>query len=252
MRRLLETREPDAAPAPAKPDPLLTYASDADREIVQRALPYSMTGAARMLALVDAVRYCERRGVAGAFAECGVWRGGSVLAMILTLQSMGVDDRPIYLYDTFEGMTEPTEHDVSPIDAPALETWTEARGNDERPWDTLFSPEFFQETEVRKLLVGTGYPEELLTFVRGPVEETLPRECPDELALLRLDTDWYESTKHELEHLYPRLAPGGVLVIDDYGHWQGARKATDEYLASIEAHLLLHRIDYTARIAIKA
>jgi O-methyltransferase len=250
--RWLASRDSPEAPAQPQHDPHLVCVSDEDRAIIARALPYSMTGEARMLALVDAVRYCVRRGVQGAFAECGVWRGGSVLAMILTLQSLGVADRRLYLYDTFEGMTAPTEHDISPIDAPALETWTEARGNDERPWDTLFSPEFFQEAEVRKLLLGTGYPEDLLTFVRGPVEETLPRERPDELALLRLDTDWYESTKHELEHLYPRLAPGGVLIIDDYGHWQGARKATDEYLASIEAHLLLHRIDYTARIAIKA
>ena len=81
------------------------------------------------------------------------------------------------------------------------------------------------------MLHGTGYPPERIHFVRGPVEETLPAGAPDEIALLRLDTDWYESTRHELEHLYPRLAAGGVLLVDDYGHWEGARKAVDEYFA---------------------
>lgn len=252
MRRLLEPRSHQTAHAHTESDPLLAHASEADREIVERVLPHSMTGVARMLALVDAVRYCVRRGVAGAFAECGVWRGGSVLAMILTLQSMGVDDRPIYLYDTFEGMTEPTTHDVSLIDGAALDMWTEAQRNDERPWQNLFSSSVFHEEEVRRLLLDTRYPSDLIRFVRGPVEVTLPGQRPDSLALLRLDTDWYESTKHELEHLYPVLSPGGILIIDDYGHWQGAQKATDDYLAAAGAYLLLNRIDYTARIAIKA
>jgi hypothetical protein len=87
--------------------------------------------------------------------------------------------------------------------------------------------------------------------VRGKVEDTLPAQAPEQIALLRLDTDWYESTRHELEHLYPRLVSGGVLIIDDYGYWQGARQATDEYFAGRGIHLLLNRIDITGRIAIK-
>ena len=92
---------------------------------MERAMPYTMTGGARLQSVIDAVRYCVRRGVPGAFAECGVWRGGSVLAMILTLQELGRDDRDVYLFDTFEGMTEPTEHDVSPYHPPAPELWDE-------------------------------------------------------------------------------------------------------------------------------
>jgi hypothetical protein len=68
---------------------------------------------------------------------------------------------------------------------------------------------------------------------------------------LRLDTDWYESTKHELVHQYPKLSVGGVLIIDDYGHWQGARQAVDEYFNDNRLPILLNRIDYTGRIAIK-
>ena len=85
----------------------------------------------------------------------------------------------------------------------------------------------------------------------GRVEETIPEAAPERIAVLRLDTDWYESTRHELEHLYPRLAVGGVLIVDDYGHWQGARRAVDEYLAASGARLLLSRIDYTGRMAVK-
>ena len=126
-------------------------------------------------------------------------------------------------------MTEPTEYDVSAFDRPAQKRWEQDSG---RPWPTLFGSETFNEEGVRELLIGTGYPEEQLHFVRGPVEQTIPDEAPEHLALLRLDTDWYESTRHELEHLFPRLVPGGVLILDDYGHWDGARKAVDEFFAA--------------------
>jgi O-methyltransferase len=210
-----------------------------------------MTNEAQLLALIDAVRYCVARGIPGALAECGVWLGGSVMAMILTLQDLGRPDRAIYLYDTFDGMTPPSEADVSQFERPALDTWREYEQAGELPWRGLFDPAAFNLPAVRSALLQTGYPEELLQFVRGPVEETLPTAAPAQLALLRLDTDWYASTRHELEHLFPRLADGGVLIVDDYGHWEGARRAVDEYFESRRAPLLLSRIDYTARIAIK-
>lgn len=222
-----------------------------DREIVERSLPHTMTGVMRLRALIDAVRYCLAAGVPGAFAECGVWRGGSVLAMISTLQSEGAADRDIYLYDTFEGMTAPSEHDLSPVDPPALQTWREAERTGGRAWSELFDPASFSEESVRGLLLATRYPIERLRFVRGPVEKTLPGAAPDRLALLRLDTDWYESTRHELDHLYPRLEAGGVLIIDDYGHWSGARRAVDEYFAEHGPAPLLTAVDYTARVCVK-
>ncbi|HEY1523453.1 MAG TPA: TylF/MycF/NovP-related O-methyltransferase [Solirubrobacteraceae bacterium] len=245
-------RRGGAEPSPEAQTPeVLARADEQDRQIVERALPYTMTGPARMLALIDAVRYCATREVPGAFAECGVWRGGSVLAMLLTLQELGEEGRDVYLYDTFEGMTAPTEHDVSDIDPPALQTWQQAEREQRPAWDELFSPELFNEDSVRKLLTDTGYPAERLHLVRGPVEQTVPRTMPERIALLRLDTDWYESTRHELTHLFPRLETGGVLIIDDYGHWQGARRAVDEYFGADHPPLLLNRIDYTGRIAIK-
>jgi O-methyltransferase len=242
---------PASEPRPDDPDLDLSLVDDADREIIERSFPYTMTGMARLQSLIDAVRYCVKRPIPGAFAECGVWRGGSVLAMVLTLQELGVRDRDIHLYDTFEGMTAPTEADVSPVSEPALETWKRAQGEGGRPWKEFFDPEQFNEEQVRKTLLSTGYPAERLHLVKGPVEQTLPGSAPEQLALLRLDTDWYESTRHELEHLYPRLCDGGVLIIDDYGHSEGARRAVDEYFEREGRPLLLSRIDYTGRIAVK-
>jgi hypothetical protein len=223
--------------------------SEADLPIIERAFPYTMTGAARLQALVDAVRYCARGNVPGAFVECGVWRGGSVLAMLLTLQDEGAAERDVYLYDTFEGMTEPTEEDVSLLEKPALETWRSAEEKGEQAWGWLLGD--FDESAVRETVLSSGYPGSRVHFVRGPVEETIPATVPEQIALLRLDTDWYESTRHELEHLYPRLVPGGVVIIDDYGHWEGARRATDEYLERVGERLFLSRIDYAARIAVR-
>lgn len=253
LRRLTGQGDQET-PGPAPEDPRkqdLVAVDPADVAIIERALPYTMTSVMRLRAVIDSVRYCIRADISGSFAECGVWRGGSVLAMICTLQELGVDDRDIYLYDTFEGMTEPTEYDRSVLDGPALLTWREAKEDGIRAWHDVFGPEAFNEGDVRAMLGSSGYPEERLHFVRGPVEKTVPGVAPDEIALLRLDTDWYESTRHEMHHLFPRLSRGGVLLIDDYGHWEGARRAVDEYLAEVGEPLLLTAVDYTGRAAIR-
>ena len=249
LQRLLR-RAPAAQPteAPGEFDAL----SAADRALIEPARPYTMTSVARLQANVDAVRYVHARRLPGAIVECGVWRGGSVMAMILTLQSLGETERDVFLFDTFEGMTAPTEHDVSPVDGSALVDWNEAELRNERAWSEVFGSEVFDEQSVRDTLLSTGYPAERIHLCKGPVEETVPDQAPSEIALLRLDTDWYESTRHELVHLYPRLAVGGVLIIDDYGHWEGCARAVDEYMSEKGISLLLNRTDYTGRMAIKA
>lgn len=209
----------------------------------------SATSLHRVDALVGAIRYLEAGDVPGAFVECGVWRGGSVVAMIRALQSLGSAERDIYLFDTFCGMSQLpgySEHDIS------------FRG--EKADDLFNSPGSEKKAEywsvslemVRKTVMSTSYPPDKLHFIQGMVEETLPQRAPHEIALLRLDTDFYQSTKHEMVHLYPRLVKGGVLLVDDYGHWRGAKKAVDEYLAeNNEASILLNRIDYSGRIGVK-
>ena len=181
----------------------------ADRAIIERSQPSRSPGRPASCRVIDSVRYCVARGIPGEFAECGVWRGGSMLAMVLTLRDIGVEDRDIYLFDTFTGMTEPGQHDVSRHDPPAVETWQEAREATPRPGTSSSTPTSFNVEAVAADVMASGYPAERLHFVEGAVEQTIPAQAPSELALLRLDTDWYESTRHELVTLYPRLAPAG-------------------------------------------
>jgi hypothetical protein len=211
-------------------------------DLYARVRPFTMTSVERVYAVYEAVRYISAAGIPGDVVECGVWRGGSSMMAALTLSDVGAR-RAIWLYDTFEGMSPPGEHDV---DYTGTHARTVLQLTDRVPgesnvwaWATL--------DEVRANMASTGYSS--VEYVAGKVEETIPSQVPSEIALLRLDTDWYESTRHELEHLYPRLADGGVLIIDDYGHWGGARRAVDEYFT--QRPILLNRIDYTGRIAVK-
>ncbi len=207
----------------------------------------TMTSTERLYALYKAVEYVVAAGIPGAFVECGVWRGGSVMMMALALQRFGGVGRPLYCFDTFQGMPPPDEQDArSDTGIAAAEILAAADRSAERSVWAVASLE-----TVRRNLASTGYPQDLITYCEGKVEDTLPGSAPAEIALLRLDTDWYASTKHELVHLYPRLAPGGVLVIDDYGYWRGARAATDEYFRERREAILLNRIDGTGRVAIK-
>jgi len=82
---------------------------------------------------------------------------------------------------------------------------------------------------VASAMASTGYPAERIHLVKGLIEHTIPEHAPGSIGLLRLDTDWYKSTMHELVQLYPRLTLNGVVIVDDYGHFKGAREATDEY-----------------------
>ncbi|HEX8174955.1 MAG TPA: TylF/MycF/NovP-related O-methyltransferase [Pyrinomonadaceae bacterium] len=207
----------------------------------------TMTSIERMYALYQATCYVLDRELPGDFVECGVWRGGSLMLMAYTLLSRGCTNRMIWLYDTFDGVTSPTDDDVQEMSGrPAREIL----GEHERTQDDPFwgiAPRALVESNLRR----TGYPMHRFRFVEGDVLKTIPAEAPERLAILRLDTDWYKSTRHELEHLYPRLSPGGVLIVDDYGYWRGARKATDEYFQAAAASPLLNRIDYTGRICVK-
>jgi hypothetical protein len=203
-----------------------------------------MTSNEKLFALVVAVRYVVDRAIPGEIVECGVWRGGSMQAVALALLGRGVTDRDLRLFDTFAGMPDPTEEDRALDGTPAAELLA-GSPRDAKIW-AVASLE-----DVREGMAETGYPAERVHYSVGKVEDTLPAQAPERIALLRLDTDWYESTRHELQHLYPLLADGGVLIIDDYGHWDGARRAVDEYFAEQAEPLLLNRIDYTGRVAIK-
>ena len=204
---------------------------------------YTMTSPERVYALCNAVRYVVENGIPGSIVECGVWRGGSAMAAARTLLEVGERSRELVLFDTFDGMVAPGKEDLRYDDASALDLLT---SEDPRRQRSLWAKVSFDE--VRRAMSSVGYPEDRIHYVKGPVEESLPHYAPESIAILRLDTDWYESTKHELVHLFPRIVDGGVLIIDDYGAWQGARKAVDEYIAERPLSLLLNRIDDTGRI----
>lgn len=215
-------------------------------ETVLAVSDLTMTSPERIVALTQAVDYISSQSVPGEIVECGVWRGGSMAAIARTLNHHNTE-RELWLFDTFEGMSPPTDVDVDFLGntAEALLD-SQDRDNEESVWccSTL--------STVREAMEATCYPPQKIRYVVGKVEETLNGDLPESIALLRLDTDWYESTKIELEMLFPRLVPGGVLIVDDYGHWEGCRRAVDEYLSGHGIRMLLNRIDYTGRIGIKA
>jgi hypothetical protein len=233
---------PTRVEAPYPPD----FSAD-NMAICEAVKSCTMTSPERVNALVEAVRYVVANKIDGAMVECGVWKGGSAMAMMLTLKTLGDEEREFYLYDTYAGMSTPGTADVSFQGEKASEIFSSLKKNSEDTSDWCASP----LEEVKHNTFGTGYNKDRMCFIQGKVEETIPAHMPQRIALLRLDTDWYESTKHELTHLFPRLQPHGVLIIDDYGYWKGARKAVDEYIAENKVRILLNRIDLTGRIGIK-
>lgn len=225
-----------------RPKPEQTFPPDFDSKtqaLCRVVEHYTMTSPERVSALRDAVEYVLINKIPGDIVECGVWKGGSMMACALTLLAKS-ERRDLWLFDTFEGMPPPTEVDIDLEGRTANEILQRHRF-----WARA------SLSEVQKNIESTGYPLEQVRFVKGRVEDTIPKSAPQQISLLRLDTDWYESTYHELVHLYPRLSPGGVLLIDDYGHWAGSHRATDQYFAEQAVHPFLHRIDYTGRLIVK-
>ncbi len=216
--------------------------------IIEKVRDYTMTSPERLFGLIESVQYLIKNNIPGSFVECGVWKGGSMMAIAETLLQLGVRDKQLYLYDTFEGMTEPTDADIDQLNRDAA---TQLIENADKKLNTDIWA-YSGIEEVKHNIERTGYPLENIHFIKGDVLKTIPATIPTEIALLRLDTDWYESTKHEMEYLYPQLQTKGVLIIDDYGFWKGSRKAVDEYISENKITIMLHRMDETGRSAIKS
>ena len=210
-------------------------------ELYKKVNNYTMVEIERCYALYTSVKYILKNNIPGDFVECGVWKGGSSMLVALLLKKENIADRKIYLYDTFAGMTEPGDHDG---EEEKLEWKMNKKDDGSSNWC------FATYEEASANMEGTGYSPVNIKLIKGKVEDTIPETIPAKIALLRLDTDWYESTKHELIHLFPLLEKFGVLIIDDYGAWQGARKAVDEYFNE-NGPAFLNRIDFTGRLLIK-
>jgi O-methyltransferase len=216
------------------------------QEIFSRCHSFSMASRERLYAVFQAVQYVNVNRIPGDLVECGVWRGGASMVAALTQLSQGKTSRQIWLYDTFAGMTTPTEKDVHRwAGKSAWRKWASSERAEYNDWCRAGLD------EVKRNLFSTDYPRDLIEFIQGDVRETLTTARPDQIAVLRLDTDWYDSNKIELEALYPRLSKGGVLILDDYGVWNGARQAVDEYFEKQDIKMLLQRTDYTGRMGLK-
>ncbi|MGL6266282.1 MAG: TylF/MycF/NovP-related O-methyltransferase [Chitinophagaceae bacterium] len=209
--------------------------------------PFTMTSPERLYSLYQSIQYVVANKIPGDFVECGVWKGGSCMMMALLLKRLGITDKKIYLYDTFEGMSEPTEADKKFTGESANDLLNQSgKENDNSIWcySTL--------EDVQSNVFSTGFDPQNFIFTKGKVEDSIPGVMPGEIALLRLDTDWYESTYHELIHLYPLLLENGILIIDDFGHWEGAKKAVLQYFKEKNLHPIIHRVDYTGRMIVKS
>ncbi|WP_199504293.1 TylF/MycF/NovP-related O-methyltransferase [Qipengyuania sp. YIM B01966] len=219
--------------------------SDGDMALLESIRGLSMTAPIAQWEFIRALRYIDALNIEGAVVECGVWRGGN-LALAGLIRRETNNDRQIFAYDTFAGMTAPTPHDhkaVNEVDTQAKFDALERDGHNDWCYASL--------DDVRNNFAQVVGAEAQLRTIVGPVQDTLIDETnlPEKIAILRLDTDFYDSTKAEMEILYPRLVSGGILIVDDYGEWAGARKAVDEYFA--DQHVWLLRVTHTVRMMFK-
>jgi len=184
----------------------------------------------------DAIRYILNHNIEGDIVECGVGDGTFEYIWITQLQANNAV-RDIYMYDTFAGLVEPSDYDYTCPDA-ILYTMNKTEVHD--TWKNNIINEttnnwcYTPLEQVQSRLRSTGYPQDRLHYIVGNVMETLKdnTKIPEKIAILRLDTDWYESSKFELEQMYDNVVSGGVVIFDDYYHWDGQRRATDEFFAS--------------------
>lgn len=179
--------------------------------------PHTMTCRTRMRALYDSIIRVHDNEVPGDLAETGVWMGGNILLMAMMCKRIG-SDKTIWAYDTFEGMPDPGRHDLR----------HDGKKPDFSSRNNLIAPIDLVSATVKK----SGY--DNVRFVKGKIEDTIPGNIPQKIALLRTDTDFYSSTKHTLSHLHPLISPGGVFINDDYYHFEGAKRAVDEYEIAFE------------------
>ncbi|GHU50048.1 hypothetical protein AGMMS49975_00300 [Clostridia bacterium] len=205
-----------------------------------------------LFATLTACKHAAQANIEGDFVECGVWRGGNAILAALTFQLQKCDKK-VYCFDTFQGFRGLEAGDKDGF-AQQTETDKELYAS---YWSELDETAFNPETagvsleDVRESFALCGVNPEKVVFVKGNVMKTLDgSDVPRHISVLRLDTDWYESTRKELEVLYPRVSVGGVLIVDDYGAHQGSRTATDEYFNKV-ARPMLQYTDWHARLGVK-
>ena len=192
-----------------------------DEEILKICAPFTMTTILRQKQTLESVQYIIENTIEGDLIELGVWKGGSIMIMIYKLLQLGITNRHIHLYDTFNGMTQPSINDVDVHGAKAIDI---SRYIDLDKW--CLSP----YDEVYNNIKSTNYPMEYIHFHIGDIMNVQINDIPKQIALLRIDNDWYELHKFELPLFEPNVTQKGIITSDDYSYWSGCKKAIDDYL----------------------
>lgn len=222
-----------------------TEISDSEKRILDSVINarVSMVSRVGLINTMLTVRYVSQRSVPGDFVECGVWKGGNAILAAKLFQHYG-DSRKVWLYDTFRGTTSP---DINHDGRGPVEDFKRSERNG---WNEIA---FASLAEVQMNLKRFNVPLEAVEIVEGDVTQTLnvKENLPEQISILRLDTDWFYSTKKELEVLYPLVQTGGCLIIDDYGYSDGSRKATDDYFSSTASRPFFHYTTKSIRTCIK-
>jgi hypothetical protein len=199
----------------------------------------------RFLSLYQALQYISKNKIKGDIVECGVFKGGSAMFICFFLKFFLVNNKKIWLYDTYEGMSAPSKVDIDLNNKKAKDFLKEKKiENLNNVW--AYSPLSY----VKKNIKITNFDQKKCLFIKGKVENTLKMNKPKSISLLRLDTDFYKSTKAELDNLYNLIIPGGIIIVDDYGHWKGCKLAVDQFFKN-KKNILFLNVDYTGIIGIK-
>ena len=224
-------------------------ATDFEKQTFEICQQYSMTDHMRIFALMKSIEFTKQHNVNGDFVECGVWKGGNLILFQRFIEKYNLDKK-IFAYDTFEGMSKPEEIDITPEGVSANKLLKKLYDKGVNRKDNILIADCSIE-EVKNNFQKFSSKKNLFC-IKGKVEETLENKenLPNKISILRLDTDWYSSTKKELEILFPLLEKNGILIIDDYGYWKGARKAVDEYF--IDKKVTMFKIDFTGRMIINS
>jgi O-methyltransferase len=199
----------------------------------------------RYLSLFQSLQYILKNKIKGDIVECGVFKGGSAMMICYFLKLFLVKNKKIWLYDTYEGMSTPSRKDVDLNNKRAKDFLNEKKiENKNDVWA------FSSLNSVKNNIKKTNFNIKNCIFIKGKVEKTLKVKKPKYISLLRLDTDFYHSTKAELQYLYNLISPGGIIIIDDYGHWKGCKLAVDQFFKK-KKNILILNVDYTGIIGIK-
>ncbi len=226
---------------------IIVELSNYDKELIELVSKYSMTTRIRIYNLLQALKYVKQKSIKGDFVECGVWKGGNLILFQKFIEKDFKDEnRTIFAFDTFEGMNEPDENDFDLKTKISAKNLLEVEKDKKSNLWGVCSLE-----DVKENILENCSSLKNIKFVKGKVENTLDDldNLPQKISVLRLDTDWYKSTKKELEVLYDRVSSGGVIIIDDYGHWGGSKKSVDEFFAG--KFVWMHYVDYACRLIIK-